>query len=184
MPDLTSAAQYVYDRMAQDETDVDTLATLLFEQNVAIAEDEQQRLSGDAQLDAEILTAIREAAQESAESIVQTYNDDLILFLLAQPIDAPQASLLRLARSWRTDRAVWKQKQIAMQEQVNTRRFVMALYVKVNKLERRNVQWIPRTAREGYCQGWINRGVMPYAEAIKGLAGTHFGCVHTLQFVD
>jgi hypothetical protein len=186
---LGSVAQRVYDQFAQGEDDEARLAAAIGRQNLAIASDEQRRLTGDGQLRRGQIRAIERAARWSARHIVATYNRELLAVVLnldpARP-DRPARNARQIAalvRRWETARDRWKLSQIAAQEQVSTRRAVFADVVDKLGISGALVEWVPRRAREPYCQRYVDMGAMPAGEAIAALERTHIGCVHTLRLV-
>lgn len=181
---LSAVAKQVYTAFAQTEADVERLAETLDAYNLVIAEDEWQRLTGTSTLRKAQIRAITRAAITSAESIVATYNADLLRVLTE--LDGhglTRKQLIARVRTWERERDTWKLPQIAAQEQVSTRRAIFADYIRRFGREDQAVEWMPKDAAEDYCRAYVERGAMPATEAIEALDGTHIGCVHLLQVV-
>lgn len=127
-----------------------------------------------------ILSELNEASPEDAASIVNTYNYDLAMAILAVSAETPTANrqtyAKRLSR-WEAKRNQWKVEQIATWTEGTARSLAQKYFYQYNLVEG-VAELIPKGSAEPVCAGWIGRGEVPLAEAMASPPPYHSGCPH------
>lgn len=128
-----------------------------------------------------ILSQINAVAEAHAASITATYNYDLVHAIKAIGAEVPTANrhvyAFRLTE-WETKRAAWKNDLIALMTEQTIRAMAFQDFYRQNGAGLGMAMLMPRTAKCPICQGWINRGWVPLAEAIRHPPPFHIQCPH------
>lgn len=126
------------------------------------------------------LKAISDQSKKDAKSIMDTFNLDLAKEIQNIKDITPTANAntyaLRL-KQWDADRSDWKYSQIALWTAMTARDSAFRSFSKNNGLTPEAVL-LPSIAAEPICQGWINRGSVPFEIARKNPSPFHIGCIH------
>ena len=133
-----------------------------------------------------VLSLLKEASQQDAESIVNTYNYDLAVAVAHVQAEAPTADRRAYAkrlRAWESKRTAWKNSQVAQQAEISARALAQQDFyqrnVNVGQLLPVGVATLqPTTAVCPVCQGWINRGIVPLPVALVHPPPYHQNCPH------
>jgi hypothetical protein len=129
----------------------------------------------------QILSQINSVAEAHAASITATYNWDLANAIKAITAEVPTANRHVYAKrltEWETARASWKNEQIALMTEQTVRAMALQDFYRQNGAGIGRAMLMPRTAVCPICQGWIDRGWVPLAEAIRHPPPYHVNCPH------
>lgn len=129
----------------------------------------------------QILSQINSVAEAHATTITATYNYDLAYAIKAIGAEVPTANRHVYAHrliTWETNRASWKNDQIALMTEGVIRAMALQDFYRHNGAGLGTAMLMPRTAVCPICQGWINRGWVPLAEAIRHPPPYHVNCPH------
>jgi hypothetical protein len=131
------------------------------------------------------LTELNEMSRADGESVVNTYNVDLAAAIANIRSEVPTANrhvyAKRLA-DWEGKRNKWKSAQIAEFTEGTARAMAQRDFVRFNDVQGVAVLK-PETAAEPICQGWINRGEVPIAEAVANPPPYHQNCPHYFNVI-
>ena len=128
-----------------------------------------------------ILSDLNEMSRTDAVSIVNTYNYDMAIALMAIRQENPRANRGLYAKrldQWESKRAEWKNAQIALNVHLTARSRAQADFMRNNGLDGRARLQGPDPAAEPLCQGWLNRGWVKSEVANSNPSPFHPGCPH------
>jgi hypothetical protein len=132
-----------------------------------------------------ILSELNEASQGDAASIINTYNYDLAMAIVAVATETPTANrhiyARRLSR-WEAKRNQWKVEQIAGWTEGSARSLAQKYFYQYNSIDG-VAELTPTSAAEPVCAGWIARGQVPLAEAMGSPPPYHVGCPHAWRTI-
>lgn len=134
----------------------------------------------------EILNELNELSANDARSMVNTYNYDLAVAIIAIRTETPSANRNTYAarlRTWDANRAEWKNKQVAENTVLTARSLAQRDFARFNNIEGKAQLVGPNPAAEPICQGWLNRGMVPIQVAINNPAPYHLNCPHSWQMI-
>jgi len=126
------------------------------------------------------LKALNEASRADAESIVNTYNYDLARAILDIAEAEPRANRWVYAKrlqKWESERAAWKNEQIAHHTELSARAAALHDFYQYNRMRGMAVLR-PEEAVCPVCQGWIERGETPLEVATANPPPYHVNCPH------
>lgn len=128
-----------------------------------------------------ILTELNEASQRDASSIVNTYNYELGLAIIAIKEEVPKANrntYVSRLRKWEQSRARWKDAQIAANTTLSARQKAQRDFININRVEGTVELLGPDPAAEPVCQAALDMGRVP-VEVANGIdMPAHLNCVH------
>jgi len=128
-----------------------------------------------------ILDAIKVECDSSAQSFVETFNDDLMYAILAIRTETPTANrnvyTYRL-KVWSSKRSAWKTPQLALFIETFARSLAASEFYNRNGKPMGFAKLYPRSAKCPVCQGWINRGSVPVQIALRNPGPFHPNCPH------
>ena len=128
-----------------------------------------------------ILAELEQQSQTDATGIVNTYNYDLAIAIQHIRVETPTANRFTYAaklRGWESNRANWKNPQIAQHTELSARSRAQQDFYSRNAPLMGMAVLEPRTAVCPICQGWINRGEVPIQVAKNNPPPYHNGCPH------
>jgi hypothetical protein len=131
-----------------------------------------------------ILSELNEMSKTDAESIVNTYNYDLGLAIIAIKEETPTANRNVYAKrlgAWETQRAGWKDLQIATNTNLTARQQAQRDFFKNNLVEATVKLIGPDPAAEPVCQAALDMGRVPVEVANEMDFPAHLNCVHTFS---
>lgn len=126
------------------------------------------------------LTRIRQVANEHAESIVNTFNSDIAREISRIRADTPTANRNTYASrllNWETQRAQWKDPQIAMMSYQFAAQAAKEDFFSNNLVDAMVIAR-PRTAAEPECQRLVNLGEQPIEIIYRHPFPLHLNCPH------
>lgn len=131
----------------------------------------------------EDLRELKRMSRDDAKSVSQTYNRDLER-KIQQLYDAnPRGNRTYYASNlekWVTERARWKDSQIALHTEQSTRDYAQRRFYDMNNLSGKNSRYIfqPRSAVCKECTRLIGMGVVGQSTVDRYGNEQHVGCVH------
>lgn len=135
----------------------------------------------------ETLSEFNELSKQDATSIVNTYNYDLGVAIIAISTETPTANRNTYAkrlRTWDNNRATWKNNQIAVNTNLTARSMAQRDFAQFNTVTEGEAFLAgPDPAAEPICQGWINRGKVPTRIAIENPSPFHINCPHVWEMI-
>jgi len=129
------------------------------------------------------LSLLKQYANESASSIVRTYNFDLAKAIQAIRAENPRANrnyYVKQLAGWETRRASWKDKQISLMTVSTSVQAAKEAFVQNNVLEG-YATMEPRSAVEEECKSIIARGKLPLEFIAVTPCPIHINCPHTYE---
>jgi len=126
------------------------------------------------------LTALNDMSRNDSESIVNTYNYDLAVAILAIASQNPRANrnyYVNQLSNWEAKRAGWKADQIAWNTDGTARALAQQDFYYFNGIMG-YAELMPDTAVCPICQGWIARVQVPLKVAENNPPPYHMGCPH------
>lgn len=126
------------------------------------------------------LSALRQYANESAASIVRTYNFDLAKAIQAIRQMNPRANRAYYTKQlflWESARASWKDKQISLMTVQTATQSAKVDFIQYNLLEGQ-AYLLPKTAAEPICAGLVAGNPYPLEVVGSTLIPAHVNCVH------
>ncbi len=132
-----------------------------------------------------ILSQLNETSEADAKSIVNTYNYDLAIAVIAIRTEVPTANrhvYAKRLQTWETNRDKWKNEQISLNTNLTARSLAQADFMANNPVEGTARLVGPDPAAEPICQGWLNRGNVPMETALANPSPFHFNCPHSWEY--
>lgn len=126
------------------------------------------------------LSELNDMSITDAASIVNTYNYDLAVAILAIASEVPTANRHVYAhrlQGWEANRLKWKAQQINQYSEGTARAKAQADFVQMNRIEGYAILE-PKAAVCPVCQGWIARGRVPMETAMRNPPPYHPNCPH------
>lgn len=130
------------------------------------------------------LTEINDMSRVEAEGIVNTYNYDLALAIVAIRESTPRANRYTYAKrleAWHTNRAEAKDRQIAIHTNLTGRSLAQRDFAQLNGLAGKARLMGPGPVCP-ICQGWMMRGWVDIKVALRNPAPYHLNCPHWWDF--
>jgi len=130
------------------------------------------------------LSALAEASEQDAASIVATYNYDLAGQLRTIGQDTRTANRTTYAKrlgDWDTKRAGWKSEQIVQYAESAARSQAQQDFYRFNTAIMGTAIMQPVAAQCPVCQGWVARGEVPLRVAEHNPPPYHPNCPHSWQ---
>lgn len=127
------------------------------------------------------LTELNEASRKDAVSIVNTFNYDLAVAILAVFEETPTANRYVYAsrlKGWEAKRNEWKQPQITQHTEISARAKAQQDFYKFNSHIIGVARLDPKTAICPICKGWVARGEVPIRVAENNPPPYHVNCPH------
>ncbi len=179
--------QLIHEAMRMDSKDTKTMADELFEArktefNDAISDYISQLGcggTGDLKTSTE-LKFFREDSDRDARNITTTYNLNLAEIIQNIRSSTPTANRNTYSkglRKWESNRKLWKSTQIALWTTMTARDQALKSFGFHNNLKPK-VELMPKLAKEPICQGWVNRGAVPFEVAVNNKSPYHPNCIH------
>lgn len=190
---LSSVQKLVHLAMRQDAVDEETIRAQLLKTRRKTYEATLTELAKEAGCaksgrlsEGPALSELNDASKDDAQSIVNTHNYDLAVAIVAIATENPKANRNYYARrlqTWETNRAKWKNEQIAGYTVLSARSLAQTHFLGNNPDTEGTAQLAgPNPAAEPICQGWLNRGRVPSRVAMANPAPYHLGCLHSWEF--
>lgn len=132
----------------------------------------------------EILNELNELSANDAQSMVNTYNYDLAVAIIAIRTELPTANRNTYAarlRTWDANRSEWKNKQVAVNTVLTARSLAQRDFMRFNDIGGQAQLRGPAPAAEPICQGWLNRGLVDVQVAIDNPSPYHLNCLHVWE---
>jgi len=129
------------------------------------------------------LSLLKQYANESASSIVRTYNFDLAKAIQAIRAENPRANrnyYVKQLAGWETQRASWKDKQISLMTVSTSVQAAKEAFVQNNILEGQAFL-LPMHAAEPICAGIVAGNPYPLETILNVPMPAHFNCIHSWQ---
>ena len=131
------------------------------------------------------LTELNELSRTDAESMVNTYNFDLAVAIMAIRTETPTANRHTMAKrlgTWETNRAKWKDAQVSLHTHLTARSAAQKAFMQNNGIDGAARLVGPNPAQEEICQGWLNRGEVPAQVAQANPSPYHPNCPHLWEY--
>jgi len=183
--------QLIHDQMRYDDTDRSRIQTDLIAIAIRAYESEliiQARRVGCTNTVARltnpsILSTLENLAKFSADSIVNTYNYDLLVKLDSVLVNDPTISktaLVRELKSWDNSRKKAKIPVVQSSLEAEARSNAQIDFRRLNGPEGR-AKLLPKKAVCPICQGWVNRGWVDAKVALTNPPPYHPNCPHVWE---
>ena len=190
---LSDVNKLVHLSMRQDSADTENIRSSLVKARRREYESELNSLAKSAGCsrsamvsEGETLNEINDLSKQQADSMVNTYNYDLGIALIAIRTETPTANRHTYARrlaEWDKNRAVWKNAQVATDTVLNSKSLAQRDFMRFNtNVESTATLAGPNPAAEPICQGWLDRGKVPAQTAINNPSPFHANCPHPWEF--
>ena len=190
---MSDVNKLVHLSMRQDSTDAENLRSSLVKSRRREYESELNNLAKEAGCDrtanvseGEVLNEINDLSKQSADLMVNTYNFDLGVAIIAIRTESPTANRFTYAKrlgEWDTNRSVWKNAQVATDTVLTTKSLAQRDFMRFNtNVESTAILTGPDPAAEPICQGWLDRGRVPAQVAINNPSPFHANCPHFWEF--
>lgn len=129
------------------------------------------------------LSTLKQYANESAASIVRTYNFDLAHAIQVIRANNPRANRNTYAKAlqtWDARRASWKDKQIALMTVSTSTQAAKSAFI-ANNIVEGQAYLRPKTAAEPVCAGIVAGNPYPLETINNVSMPVHVNCIHTWE---